>query len=98
MKTNTKGMSEKIKFYETDGECAMKFTVNKTKGVIKVKADAGYYPWHVGEVLAKLKDDGNGVTVELTDMDESLYLDYSQLDYLRKLLNAWEDYFCYKPI
>lgn len=88
----------KIKFYESDGECTQKIIVNTTKQTIKVKADTGYHHWWVGADLAKLKDDGNGVTVELTDMDDSLYLDYSQLDYLRKLLNAWEDYFCYKPI
>ena len=94
--TSAKSKSNKIKFYESDGECTQKIIVNKTKGTIKVKADAGYYGWLVGEVLAKLKDDGNGVTVELVDMDSSIYLDYAQLDYLRKLLNAWEDHICYK--
>lgn len=89
--------SNKIKFYESDGECTQKIIVNKTKGTIKVKADAGYQGWWKGSTLAKLKDDGNGVKVELVDMPDEIYLDYDQLDYLRKLLNAWDKYICYKP-
>jgi hypothetical protein len=84
----------KIKFYESDGERTQKIIVNTTKQTIKVKADTGYCHWWVGAALAKLKDDGNGVTVNLVDMDESICLDYAQLDYLRKLLNAWEKHMC----
>ncbi|HNU62022.1 MAG TPA: hypothetical protein PKL04_07470 [Methanofastidiosum sp.] len=89
--------SNKIKFYESDGQCTQKIIVNKTKRTIKVKSDAGYQDWLKGSTLAKLKDDGSGVKVVLVDMLDEIYLDYAQLDYLRKLLNAWDNHICYKP-
>lgn len=97
MKTSNEVKStktKKIKFYVTDELCAYKVIVNKNKGSIKVKADAGYTEQWRGNALAELSDDGNGVTVSLVDMPEVMYLDYAQLDYLRTILNAWEDHFC----
>lgn len=86
-------LKNKVKFVIEDIECSQKVVVNRNNQKIKIKAHKGYCTDFKGTTLAELKDTGNEVIVNLQDMDESIYLDYSQLDYLRKLLNVWEDYF-----
>lgn len=83
-------LENKVKFVIEDVDCSQKVVVNRNNQKIKIKAHKGYY---TDSKLAELKDTGNEVIVNLQDMDKSIYLDYSQLDYLRKLLNVWEDYF-----
>jgi len=76
--------------------------VNKSNRKIKLKYGEGCVRSIQGMTAATLKDNGNSVILKILngyDQPEMLLvLDYSQLDFIRKLLNAWDEHFCNKPV
>ena len=75
--------------------------VNKNNRKIKLKYGEGSVRSIQGMTAATLKDTGNSVILKILNGYEQpemlLVLDYSQLDFIRKLLNAWDEHFCNKP-
>lgn len=60
---------------------------NILKRKVKIKRGEGYTQEWQGTTACILEDFGNGVIIKFDDVPE-FTLDYSQLDYLRKAVNA----------
>ena len=88
--TDTCAISKnKIKEKYTDHSSATTDIVitNILKRKVKIKRGEGYVQAWQGTTACILEDFGNGVTIKFDDAPEFV-LDYSQLDYLRKAVNA----------
>lgn len=80
-----------MKFLITDNEGAQELLcVSKSKKRIRLKYDQGYAPSHVGKVACQLQEQGDELFVDLEGKE--ITLDYAQVDYLRKVLNAWHEH------
>ncbi len=79
----------KVKEKYTDHSSATTDVVvtNILKRKVKIKRGEGYVQEWQGTTACILEDFGNGVTIKFDDAPEFV-LDYSQLDYLRKAVNA----------
>ena len=83
----------KVKEKYTDHSSATTDVVitNISKRKVKIKRGEGYVQAWQGTTACILEDFGNGVTIKFDDIPDDipeLVLDYSQLDYLRKAVNA----------
>lgn len=79
----------KVKEKYTDHSSATTDVVitNIPKRKVKIKRGEGYVQEWQGTTACILEDFGDGVTIKFDDVPEFM-LDYSQLDYLRKAVNA----------
>ena len=82
-------MSNKIKEKYTDHSSATTDVVitNIPKRKVKIKRGEGYVQAWQGTTACILEDLCNGVSIKFDDAPEFV-VDYSQLDYLRKAVNA----------
>jgi hypothetical protein len=70
--------------------------IKKTRSGLKLVAGASYASHVCGKVLAKMKDTGNGFIFKIpsygsTVQDNYICLDYAEADYIRQLLNQYEE-------
>lgn len=80
-----------MKFLITDNEGTQEILcVNKPKKRIRLKYDQGYAPSYIGKIACELQKYGDELLIDLEGKE--IALDYCQVDYLRKVLNAWHEH------
>lgn len=80
-----------MKFLITDSEGTQELLcVNKKKQRIRLKYHTGYTPSYIGKVACELQDNANELQINIEGKEYSL--DYAEVDYLRKVLNAWHEH------
>lgn len=78
-----------MKFLITDPDGLQEILqVSKSNKNIQLKYGQGYASSYIGKVACELQETPYGIKICIED--EEITLDYSQADYLRKVLNAWD--------
>lgn len=78
-----------MKFLITDPDGLQEILhVSKSKKNIQLKYGQGYASNYIGKVSCELQETPDGIDICIEG--EEITLDYTQADYLRKVLNAWD--------
>ena len=91
-------MKNKIKYYTSDGFTTEDIVVNKKEESVTITYGVGYTLSYKGKLAGSLVNNQNGLSIQMNAGSESpdllseINLDYSQADYLYKLLKAYRKY------
>ena len=80
-----------MRFLITNNKCAQEILcVKESKKRIRLKYDQGYAPSYIGKIACQLQEQEDELLIDIEGKE--IALDYCQVDYLRKVLNAWHEH------